>query len=339
MTLVDCLHEFLTSYLPQIKGARDNTVKAYRDTFALFLVFASQQLKAPVKSLTLEQLSTDLLLAFLHHLEQERHNVGKTRNLRLAALKSLAKMIRLLHPEHRDIADRILSLPQKRVQKKLIGFFSPEEAMQVFNAVDLNRSAGFRDYCILHLLYDSGARASEVATLNLDYFDANAKTLAILGKGNRYRMVELWPKTVDLLVRYINEYRGRAKPFYSQRLFVNQRGEEFTRQGIYRLCKKYLSRALPKSKVKTLNPVHSFRHSCAMNMLIDGSSLTDIKNRLGHENIQSTMHYLQLDLTRKREIQKEFIAYTRGVLPNEQKLDDFLRNKSKEKFYDWLDSL
>ena len=100
---------------------------------------------------------------------------------------------------------------------------------------------GVRDYCFLQLFYDSGARATEIATLNLDYFNPHNKTLAILGKGNRYRQIELEPKSVRLLNIYITKYRLKPKPAYQHRLFINQRGKQLTCYGIYRLCKKSFS--------------------------------------------------------------------------------------------------
>lgn len=149
-----------------------------------------------------EHLSSGIILDFLDYLESQRRNIPRTRNLRLATLKSLAKMIRLLYPQDKEIAERILNIPQKRTQKILIGFMSHEEILTVFKSVDLKKKDGFRDYTILHLLTDSGARASEVATLNLDYFDFQRKTLGILGKGNRFRLIELWPKTAHLVNCY-----------------------------------------------------------------------------------------------------------------------------------------
>ncbi len=107
--------------------------------------------------------------------------------------------------------------------------------MQVFKAVDLRRKEGFRDYTLLHLLFDSGARASEIATLNLDYFNQQQSTLAVLGKGNRYRLIEIEAKTSQLLKLYISKYRINPKPLYQHRIFINQRREEVTRHGIYRI--------------------------------------------------------------------------------------------------------
>lgn len=339
MKLSTCLHQFFDQYLPQIKGSSEQSVKAYRETFSMFLPFMAQYHNVKIKSLKIDHLSANLVLSFLNHLETHRHNTARTRNHRLAVIKSLGKMIRFMHPDKRQIAENILNIPQKRALKKLIGFLYPKEIKKVFNAVDLSKKEGMRDYTILHLLFDSGARASEIATLNLDYFDHQNKTLAILGKGNRYRLINLWPKTASLIKEYILNYRIDPKPIYFNRLFVNQRKMELTRHGINRLCRKYLSKALPQKRLQGLSPVHSFRHSCAVNMLASGYPVSDIKNRLGHRSVESTMDYLQIDLSGKRDIQKKFIEYTQSKIKNDKKIEDLINWENNEETLAWLDSL
>jgi len=339
MKLSTCIIQFFDHYLPRIKGSSNQTTKAYRDSFTLFLPFAAEYLSVKIGSVRIEHLSPDLILAFLDYLESDRDNTARTRNHRLAALKSLAKMIRFMYPEKRELADRILGIPQKRMQKQLIGFLYHDEILKVFETVDLKKKEGFRDYTILHLLYDSGARASEIATLKLDDFDPHTKTLAILGKGNRYRQIELWPKTAQLIEVYIAKYRVTPNPLYRYRLFINQRGKEFTRHGIYRICKKHLFSALSPKRLKHINPAHSFRHSCAVRMLLCGDPISDIKNRLGHENVQSTMVYIHLDLSRKRQIQKRFIEYTQSNLSDDLKIEELIDWENKEEILAWLDSL
>jgi len=284
-------------------------------------------------------LTVELIISFLEYLEKDRHNTPRTRNSRLATFKSFGKMIRLLYPEHREIADKLLHLPLKRTQKPLIGFLTHEEINEVFNKVNLKEKEGFRDYTLLHILYDSGARASEIATLKIDDFDPHRKTLALLGKGNRYRLLELWSRTVELVNLYLTKYRSTPKPLFRYQLFINQRGTAFTRHGIYGLCKKYLSLALSPKRIKELNPAHSFRHTCAVHMLLNGSPITDIKNRLGHAQIQSTMTYLNLSLSRKKEIQKRFIEYTQSTLETDAKITEFLDWENKEETLAWLDNL
>jgi integrase/recombinase XerD len=339
MKLSQCIHQFFNHYLPHIKGVSPCTIKAYRDTFKLFLPFAARSYGIKVRSLRVEHLPSQLILSFLDDLQKERKNIVRTRNHRLAALKSFAKMIRFMYPEHHDLADSILSIPQRRYQKTLIGFLYHDEILQVFKTVDLKTNEGFRDYTILHLLFDSGARASEITTLNLDYFNPQQKTLAILGKGNQYRLIELENKTVELLDLYITKYRIPPKPMYQHRLFISQRGEELTRHGLYRICKKYLSKALPPKRLNHINPVHSFRHSRAVDLLYRGKSTTEIKNRLGHDNVQSTMVYLHLDLNKRRHIQQGFIKYMQSVLTDDPKIDELLQWEGESDMMNWLDTL
>jgi integrase/recombinase XerD len=339
MKLTTCLHQFFSNYLPHIKGVSHHTIRGYRDAFGLFIPFAANRLKIKPGSLMLDHLTPDMVLAFLVNLEQKRQNAPVTRNHRLAAIKSLAKMIRFMHPEKRETAEKIMAIPQKRYQRKLIGFLYPDEIFKIMQSVDLNQKEGFRDYCLLVLLYDSGARATEIATLNLDYFNSEQGTLIILGKGNRFRQITLMPETCILIKNYIDKYRKEPKPVYRHRLFINQRGKELTRHGIYRVCKKYLTAALPPKRLKTLSPVHSFRHSCAVRMLTSGSSLSDIRIQLGHEDLQATMVYLQLDLTHRRKIQKKFIEFNRSVLIDHPEIEALFNNQNTDDIMAWLDSL
>jgi site-specific recombinase XerD len=339
MRLSAAIHQFFSKYLPYIKALSPHTIKAYRDTFKLFLPYAASYYEIKIPSLQIAHLSVKVVLDFLDSLEKQRQNSAKTRNCRLAALKSLARMIRFMHPEQRQLADKILSIPQKRCQRQLIGFLYPHEIDQILQAVDLKKPQGLRDYCLLQLLYDSGARASEIATLNLDYFNAHNQTLAILGKGNRFRQIELEAKTLRLLNLYIARYRLKPKATYQHRLFINQRGRQLTRHGIYRLCKKYLHRALPPKRLKDINPVHSFRHSCAVNMLAEGHPVSDIRNKLGHEDIQSTMVYLQLDLAKRKKIQQQFIQYVQSNVTQNPEIDELIDWQNKDDIMAWLDDL
>jgi len=339
MRLSSVIHQFFSQYLPHIKAASPRTIKAYRDSFKLFLPFAAKYHDIKISSLQIAHLSVEVILDFLESLEKQRQNSAKTRNSRLAAIKSLAMMIRFMYPDQRQLADKILSIPQKRSQRQLIGFLYPYEIDQILQTVDLKNALGMRDYCLLQLLYDSGARASEIATLNLDYFNAHNQTLAILGKGNRFRQIELEPKTVRLLNLYIGKYRVNPKPAYQHRLFINQRGKQLTRHGIYRMCKKYLHSALPPKRLIDINPVHSFRHSCAVNMLADGHPVSDIRNKLGHEDIQSTMVYLQLDLAKRKKIQNRFIQYVQSTVTQNPEIDALIDWQNKDDIMAWLDDL
>jgi len=339
MKLSPLIHQFFDQYLPSIRGVSQQTIKSYRDAFRLFLPFAASFYGIKIRSLRVEHIKTELIVTFLENLQTERENTVKTRNHRLAALKSFAKMIRFIHPDQQGAVNAILNIPQKREQKGLIGFLYQDEMLRVFQAVDLKRNEGFRDYTLLHLLYDSGARASEITTLELDYFNPIQKTLSILGKGNRFRLIELEVKTCHLLQLYIRKYRMAPKPLFQDRLFINQRGEAFTRHGVYRICRKYLEKALPSKRLKYINPVHSFRHSRAVDMLHNNYPISDIKNHLGHDNIQSTTIYLHLDLDRRRHIQRQFMRHMQSVLTDDSKIDELLHYENEGDLMVWLDSL
>jgi len=339
MKLSVCMRQFFDGYLYRLKGVSDLSIKSYRETFRLFVRFAAQHLCVKIDSLRVEHLRVDVIVAFLDHLEQSRKNAAVTRNQRLAALKSLAKMIRLMHPEYRKLAEAILNIPQKRAQKPLVGFLYPQEAMKVFEAIDLKKPDGFRDYTILHLLFDSGARASECAALELTHFDDGQGTLVILGKGNRFRQLDLWPRTTQLLAGYLKKYRRKPQLPYRDYIFINQRGQVLSRHGIHRICRKYLRMALPPKRLIHLNPAHCFRHACAVYMLSSGFSVTDIRNRLGHQSVESTTHYLHLDLSRRRQIQNHFVKYTQTLLKQDPKIDELIDWENRQETLAWLDSL
>ena len=339
MNLCDCVQQFLGRYLPRMVGASPRTIESYRHSLGILLPFLANHYGIRVHALTLDQLNLQAVLAFLDHLENDRQNGTKTRNHRLAALKSMAKMIRLFYPECAYVSDTISRIPQKRSQKALVGFLYPDEILKVLQTVDLKAANGFRDYTLLHLLFDSGARASEIADLNLDGLDPSEHTLAIVGKGNRCRVIDLLPKTVELMATYIEKHRCKPRPLFCNRLFINQRATQLTRHGIYRICTKHLRKALDPKRLADIHPVHSFRHSRAINLLCLGYSLSDIKNHLGHENIQSTMVYLKLNLNRKIQVQKQFITYMNAQITQDSKIEAFIDWDNREDILKWLDSL
>jgi len=339
MKLTSCIIKFFDQYLPHIKGCSPNTIKSYRDTVSLFLPFAARYHRIKTGSLKLEHLTTDLILDFLNQLETSRANTAKTRNQRLAVLKSFGKMICFIYPEQQKLVDAILAIPQKSSQRKLIGFLYPQEIYKIINTVKIEKKDGFRNYTLLHLLYDTGARATEIATLHMDYFDYKNRTLAILGKGNRYRQVELLPKTAELVHQYIAGYRNTPTSLFKKNLFINQRGSALTRHGINRICKRCLEQALSPKRLSLMHPVHSFRHSCAVRMVSEGKPLSEIKNRLGHSNVQSTMVYLQLDLNQKRQLQENFINFTKQHLKSDPKIEELIQWENKQNILEWLDGL
>ncbi len=297
---------FFRDYLTSHKGVSPNTVQSYRHTFSLFLpwIFKAKGLK----KIDVGAIKPIDLMEFLKYLEIERSNSARTRNARLAGLKSFFSMCYLKCAMDKRAMEAIQFIPMKRYNKPLIDFFDHDDVLKIFSLVDRSKSAGVRDFLVLNLLYDTGMRASELANLRLDGYDGASETLEILGKGNKWRKIRLWPRTCQFLNDYIENWRQVAKPLYKDFLVISHRREALTRFGIHKISSKYLTVAKIKKQMSNTkrSAAHSWRHTAAVNMLRMELSLQEIKVRLGHESLDTTGKYLNLDLSVKRERVEEF---------------------------------
>lgn len=303
------VHCFFNEYLTKHRGVSTNTVKSYRDTFALFCKWLAENKNS--KELVIDEISVEDVLAFLKMLESDRGNTPKTRNLRLASIKSFYSMCFMKGAVDRRKYDSIEFIPMKKSIKPLIDFFEHEDVEKMLASVDRDAASGARDFVVLNLLYDAGLRASEVAQLQIKNYDPMNETLEIFGKGNKWRKIKIWSRTNQILQDYIYNFRPQAKPLFRDHLIVSHRREALTRFGIHKICSKYLLKAnVPKQLVAAKrSAAHSWRHTAAVNMLRMGMSLQEIKVRLGHEQIDTTTKYLNLDLSIKRERINELVRF------------------------------
>jgi len=294
-----------------------NTRASYKETLKIFTLWLSKRLKK--REITLSDISIQDILEFLNHLEDERGNAARTRNQRLACLKKFFNAAQLFaqNDGEEKICKQILCLPKKRYQKTLIDFYEHTEAIKILNAIDRSNPLGFRDFVILNLLYNTGMRATEIATLKLQYYNREKQEIEIIGKGNKWRVVPLWPKNAHLLDIYIKQQRTTPKPIYRDFLFISQRGEPLTRFGIHKICKKYNDK-VPKLKKRYFhvkrNPCHSWRHTAAIYMISLGCSITEVQIRLGHVHQDTTTQYLKHALSIKRESLQAFIKYIKDTI-------------------------
>lgn len=312
------IHYFFSEYLPAQRGLSKNTIKSYRDTFKIFYVWVSNETDA--KTISIEAISADLILKFLSDLEATRKNDIKTRNSRLAALKSFFSMCYMRRAVDRRHFESINFVPFKKFHRKLIDYFEHDDVLKIFSLINTSRISGARDQVVLNLLYDTGIRATELASLKVKNYDANQQTLEILGKGNRWRKIFIWPRTAKILDEYLRS-RPVPKPAYKDFLITNHKRESLTRSGVHKISSKYLKMAnidkhIPSSK---RSAAHSWRHTSAVNMLKMGFSIQEIKVRLGHQQMETTSKYLNLDLTVKRERILELLQFSKTSPP---KLDD-----------------
>lgn len=295
------LHGFLTDYLPRQKGMSVHTLHSYRDSLKLLLRFAAGKTQ-DVSRLTLQQISSEKVVAFLHHLETCRHNQISTRNVRLSAIHSFFRYVAASYPEHLALAQRILSVPFKRAAHREIQHLELAEVQTILGCIDRSVSSGRRDHVLLSFMFNTGARVSEVVGVQAsDLRLESPASVCLRGKGRKERTCPLWPETARALRLLLEE---RKIALHEPRsVFLNHRGQTLTRYGVRLILQKHVKRAsrqLPTLKRKRLHP-HSLRHTTAIHLLRSGVDLITIANWLGHTSVNTTNRYLTLDLETKRE--------------------------------------
>ena len=301
--LANYMKRFFGHYLPVQKGLSINTIYAYRDAIKLLLCYAADTLGRPVDMFAVQDITEKVVGAFLDHVEQERKCSSNTRNARLAAIRSLFDFIAREEPALLQQCQRIRAIPVKRTQSRTVDYLEEKEMLAILDAVDSNSRTGIRDKALLLLLYNTGARVSEV--VNLKFHDLRldgAGQVHFLGKGKKHRSCPLWPETVTALQAYV-EQRSPKKPEIEY-LFLNANGAPITRFGIRYITQKYGTAAhnqCPSIKTKTINP-HTIRHTTAMHLLRAGNDINMVSYWLGHADINTTHIYLEIDMEMKRRM-------------------------------------
>jgi site-specific recombinase XerD len=296
------LKRFFSHYMPVQKGHSQNTVWAYRDAVKLLLCYVADTLKRPVDKLNIEDVTEKIVLGFLDSIEQERGCVVRTRNARLAAIRSLFAFISRENPELVLQSQQIRTIPLKRIQHKTIEYLEEKEMQAVLDAVDINSRTGVRDRALFLLTYNTGARASEVVNLELIDLRLDAAQVTLHGKGNKDRSCPLWPETVAALEAYIKERQPKSPE--TKELFLNANGGPISRFGIRHVTRKYGVKAQAKQPTiedKPLNP-HRIRHTTAMHLLRAGNDINMVSYWLGHAHLNTTHAYVEIDMETKRKM-------------------------------------
>lgn len=297
-TLAPTLQSFFTDYLIGQRGASGHTITAYRDTFRLLLCFLQERTGKQPAQLDFEDLDAPSILAFLGHLEADRGNSARTRNARLAALRSMFHFAALRHPEHAELIARVIAIPQKRHDKPIVAFLTEAEIKALLAAPDRGTWIGRRDHALLALAIQTGLRVSELTSLNCgDLTLGTSSCVQCLGKGRKARQTPLTTGTQKLLRSWLRERAGQ--PNYP--LFPTSTGARLTRDAIARRITKHAATAgcgCPSLRGKQLTP-HTLRHTSAMQLLHAGVETTLIALWLGHEDVRSTLIYIHADMTIK----------------------------------------
>ena len=294
------LQRFFTDRLCTQMEASANTIAGYRDTFRLLLRFASEQRgKMPTK-LTIEDLDADLVADFLVHVEAARRNGARSRNTRLAAIRSFFRYVAMNEPAYLLHCQRILAMPSKRYVKRTVTFLDAGEIAALLAAPDRSTWVGRRDHAILLVALQTGLRASELINLRRkDVVLGTGAHIRCEGKGRKERCTPLRRDTVKLLEQWLRERRGGD----DQPLFATMRGDRLSRDALEHLVRKHAlvaSASCPSLVGKRVSP-HILRHSTAMELLQHGVDQTVIALWLGHESVETTQVYLHADLRLKEK--------------------------------------
>ncbi|WP_298138369.1 site-specific integrase [Acidiferrobacter sp.] len=297
--LMPHVQAFFEEYLAAHRGLSANTVMAYRDALKLFFRFVSDSHKRSVATLALEDLTAKTVLAFLADIEGRRGNGIVTRNLRLAAVKSFVNYLTSQDPLRAGEYHRIAAIPVKRAPRRVMGYLEVAEMQAILKAIDRTHPRGERDYVLLSLLYNTGARVQEICDLRIDSLRLEGPpVVTIVGKGRKTRCVPLWKETAQLLRDYLADDPPPERP-----LFLNARGAPLGRFGVRHILQTRVREAsgrCPTIKGRRIGP-HTLRHTTAMHLLQAGVDLSVIKSWLGHVSLSTTHGYVEIDLAMKRK--------------------------------------
>ena len=297
--LAHYVESFFRDRLARQLRASGCTVQAYRDSLKLFFGHVAERSGKAPRELQFEDLSRDGVVEFLDNLESKRGNSVRTRNARLAAIRSLCAHIATIDPTRMAAASQITSIPSKKATKRMIGYLIPEQIDALLAVPDRDNEAGRRTYVLLLFLLRTGARVSEAAAVNRDDLRLSSPCQVLIhGKGDKERCVPLSTDLAGLLRAQLTATHPDTTA-----VFLNTRGSRLTRHGIAHLLRVCVAQAVercPSLKGRKVTP-HVLRHTTAMCLLRAGVDLTTIRSWLGHCSVETTHLYVEADLKMKEQ--------------------------------------
>ena len=325
------VQKFFCDRLINQQDVSGRTVSSYRDTFRLLLSFIETTEGYSPECITFEQLNANLVIAFLSHLESNRNNCVRTRNARLAAIRSFFQYAALEAPEYLLHINRVLAIPMKRFDRPPVQYLTQEEVKAIIVASDKTSWSGRRDAVMFTTLYNTGARVSELIAIHrADITISHGSASVYLhGKGRKDRTVPLWASTSRKLKQWIRELPDH--PDFP--VFPDSQGKSLSRSGVEFRLKKAAgnaSQTCASLRGRSVSP-HMFRHTTAMHMLQSGVDLSVIALWLGHESIQTTHMYMEADLRTKEAAMARIEPNTWGASNK--------RYKTSDKLLQFLESL
>ena len=294
------IQQFFTEYLVAQRSVSPRTVACYRDALMLFLDFASQRLKKAPTSLKFNDIQPNIILAFLDHLERDRHNAVRSRNLRLTALRAFLKFAGRRDVDSLHVVERALAVPMKRFERPMLGFLTREEMLAVLGQPG-DTWTSRRDHLLLAMLYNTGARVSEIIGVRVvDVILDGGACVHLHGKGRKQRSIPLWHTTVVEIRSWL-----RLNPALrgEDALLPNRDQQAMSRSNVVQRLELAVARAaiqVPSILQKRVSP-HTLRHTTAMHLLQSGVPFNVIALWLGHESATTTHRYVEADLAMKEK--------------------------------------
>ena len=293
------LERFFTQRLIAQRRVSPHTIASYRDTFRLLLQFAEQRLGKLPSRLALTDLDASVIGAFLNDLEKHRGNTARSRNLRLTAIRSFYRYLAFEEPAQSALIQRVLAMPGKRCEKRLIGFLTRPEIDALLAAPDLSTWTGRRDHAFLLVAVQTGLRLSEMtSSRRTDVVLTTGAHVHCIGKGRKERRTPLTKQAV----RTLRIWLSKKPPGGSGDIvFPSTRGNRLSADAVQLLLAKHVARASQQCVSlgsKRVTP-HTLRDTAAMELLQAGVDRSLIALWLGHESIETTQMYLDADLALK----------------------------------------
>jgi integrase/recombinase XerD len=299
------IYAFFEDQLKCQKGLRPTSIRSYKDALRLFLLFVASETQRKLSQICLMDLSSERVRRFLNFLEQKRHNRVRTRNQRLAAIRSFFEYLATREPTMIAEAQQVAAIPVKRTSPPRTLYLEHDEINDLFSGLPSSGPFALRDNTLLLFLYNTGARVQEAADLRVGHVEFHPQPRVRLpGKGDKWRLCPLWSKTASLLRQLLTNRSDPQSP--QDPVFISRNGSALTRFGIYKIVRRHTINLMKKGsdgQLRTISP-HIFRHTTAVHLLEAEVELNVIRAWLGHVSLETTNRYAEISIRMKAEALK-----------------------------------
>lgn len=300
------INTFITDYAPIHKTNSEHTVKGYRNALTLYLTFLEKEQSITPSDLSINCFSLEHIEKWMKWIMENRGCSAQTCNIRLGALRTFLKYLSERNLVYLSVYEAACTIPSMKVPKRKINGLSKKAVKQLLEMPKLSTKTGRRDLTFMILLYSTAARLDEILSLTVQdvHLETEKPYISIVGKGHKRRTLYLLPKVKAHLKKYIDEYHGeKSDPasylFYSRNLGPHGK---MSQAAIDKMLKKHAKAAhLFCDEVPLGLHAHQFRHAKASHWLEDGMNIVQISFLLGHEQLETTMVYLDITTEDERK--------------------------------------